>query len=227
MSSPAPPSRTPIRRRRFLLVTAVLVGLLFVFGVPWELPPSLRDASFSTLSRANFAQLAKSKPTPLPVPKVEEIFGLLHVVTGDAEEARFLSEAVDSDAAAQPINMTTYAGGDAKIDWRKTVARLTKKYPIVVFSKSYCPYSRRAKQLLETYNIHPAPKVIEVDLREDSEIIKTILTRLTQHSTFPNIVIRGKSIGGSDDLQALHAQRLLTKVLEQAGAVVRGDGSRE
>lgn len=57
----------------------------------------------------------------------------------------------------------------------------------------------------------------------DSDIVKAVLTRLTEHSTFPNIIIRGKSIGGSDDLQALHAQRTLTKVLEQAGAVVRND----
>ncbi|KAF9462433.1 glutaredoxin [Collybia nuda] len=121
--------------------------------------------------------------------------------------------------------MSVYAGGDARFDWGKEVRTINANYPVIVFSKSHNRYSRRAKKLLEAYDIQPAPKIIEVDLREDSNIIKSILTRLTHHSTFPNIIIRGKSIGGSDDLQALHVQRDLIKVLVEAGAEARDDGS--
>ncbi|KAF5385916.1 hypothetical protein D9615_002264 [Tricholomella constricta] len=222
MSTAAPTSRTSIRPRRILIFLAILIGFLFFFGVPWELPPSLRDAGMSALSRANIAHLAKSREEPAPLPKVDEIFGLLHMVTEDVVD-RALSEVEDLDPS-QPIDMTVYAGYE-KVDWTKTVKKLNEIYPVVVFSKSYCPFSRRAKKLLETYNIRPPPKIIEVDLRRDSVIIKSILSRLTQHHTFPNILIRGQSIGGSDELQALHAQRHLTKVLEKAGAVVQKDGS--
>ncbi|KAG6911160.1 hypothetical protein DXG01_003900 [Tephrocybe rancida] len=190
MSTPTPASWAPIRRRRFIIFISLLVGFLFFYGVPWELPPSLRDAGLSALSRANIVYHAKSKPE---APKVDEIYGLIHMVTEDVE--RVLTHVENLDPL-QPLNMTTYAG-EEEIDWLKTVQKLNKKYPVVVFSK--------------------------VALADD-DIIKAILGRLTQHHTFPNIIIRGRSIGGSDDLQALHAQRTLTKALEQAGAAVR-DGA--
>lgn len=47
-----------------------------------------------------------------------------------------------------------------------------------------------------------------------------MLTRLTSHSTFPNIFISGKSVGGSDDLQAMHRNGDLTNALEAAGVSV-------
>lgn len=49
-------------------------------------------------------------------------------------------------------------------------------------------------------------------------MIKHLLTRLTQHATFPNILLGGKSIGGSDRLQQLHADGTLKTSLEGAGA---------
>ena len=86
----------------------------------------------------------------------------------------------------------------------------------------------------------PAPKIIEVDIRgtsfkrpdhnsyanftslDDADLVKALLTRLTGHSTFPNIILRGKSLGGSDDLQALHSEGKLRKVLEESGLKVEG-----
>jgi len=101
-------------------------------------------------------------------------------------------------------------------------------------------FSKRAKELLASYDIQPPPTIVEVDIRgnvaaraflhiltpssDDGNVIKHLLTRLTNHSTFPNILIRGKSIGGSDDLQALHSNKSLTKLIEQAGAKARGAG---
>ncbi|KAF8134514.1 hypothetical protein EV363DRAFT_1582561 [Boletus edulis] len=89
-----------------------------------------------------------------------------------------------------------FAGGPG--GWEERLKVLREDYPLVVFSKSYCPYSKRAKKLLETYDLVPAPKVIEVDLRADSAHIKTLLIRLTDRSTFPNVILHGRSIGGSD-----------------------------
>ena len=60
---------------------------------------------------------------------------------------------------------------------------------------------------------------------DDGNVIKQVLTRLTNRSTFPNILLRGKSIGGSDDLNQLHADKLLAELIEKAGAIPRSDGS--
>lgn len=102
-------------------------------------------------------------------------------------------------------------------------------------------YSKKAKELLATYDLVPPPKIVEVDLRgnfafcdsvaqnqliiftEDGDLIKLILSRLTTHSTFPNIVLRGKSLGGSDDVQSLHDEKKLKPIFEQGGVHVMGD----
>ena len=60
---------------------------------------------------------------------------------------------------------------------------------------------------------------------DDGNVIKQVLTRLTNRSTFPNILLRGKSIGGSDDLNQLHVDKLLAELIEKAGAIPRSDGS--
>jgi hypothetical protein len=131
MSPTTPSARTPIRRRRFLFFTVLLLAALSIFGIPWELPPSLKDGNLqSALSRANIAKLVKSKSGA----KVDEIYGLLHLVTGDTEHEHILSQAVDLDPT-KPISLTVYAAGNSSIDWKKEVSDLNEKYPIVVFSK--------------------------------------------------------------------------------------------
>jgi len=202
-----PPCPNYLQRGLFFVL---LFGLVLYFGVPWELPQSLKDTDLSSLSRASIVQLFK--PTP-----VDELYGLLHFTT---TEKQFLTEIPDFDLS-EPVEMSVYAAGNTDLVWKKEVKKLNDKHPIVVFSKSYCPYSARAKQLLESLNITPPPKVIEVDLRDDASIIKSILTRLTHHSTFPNVIIRGKSLGGADRLQALHLDGKLVPLLEAAGAKVK------
>jgi len=130
--SPTPSARTPIRRRRFLFFTVLLLAAIFIFGVPWELPSSLRDGSLqSALSRANIAKLVQSKTSGA---KVDEIYGLLHLVTGDTENEHILSQAVVLDPT-KPISLKVYAAGNAGIDWNKAVHKLNEKYPVVIFSK--------------------------------------------------------------------------------------------
>ncbi|EIW83202.1 thioredoxin-like protein [Coniophora puteana RWD-64-598 SS2] len=99
----------------------------------------------------------------------------------------------------------------------ESIERRFEGMPLIVFSKTYCPYSRRAKALLASYNLSPAATIVEVDLRDDGDLIKHILTRLTGRGTFPNAILNGVSIGGSDDLHSLHAQGRLQEIIENAG----------
>ncbi|KAG1771625.1 thioredoxin-like protein [Suillus placidus] len=213
-STPRLPTRSFYRRRRLLLIPALLFSFFLFFSTPWSLPPLNLSGISSSLSRANIVSLVKGPP-------VEEIFGLLHFVTGDDD--RMLSHSVNPGA---PIDLTVYLGGDQP-EWKSHMRRLREEYPLIVFSKSYCPFSRKAKKLLETYNLSPPPKIIEVDLRDDGDFIKLILTRLTEHSTFPNIILNGQGLGGSDDLHTLRAQGKLKKMFENAGMTVREDMVKE
>jgi glutaredoxin-related protein len=58
---------------------------------------------------------------------------------------------------------------------------------------------------------------MEGSLADDGDFIKTVLTRLTGRSTFPNVILRGKSIGGADDITAMHNDGRLRQLLENAG----------
>jgi len=84
---------------------------------------------------------------------------------------------------------------------------------VVVFSKSWCPYCRRAKALLRELLGDDGVKVLELDQREDGDAIQGYLGEKTRQRTVPNIFINKKHIGGSDDLSALNASGELVKLL--------------
>ncbi|KAK7903427.1 hypothetical protein LTR67_001447 [Exophiala xenobiotica] len=121
---------------------------------------------------------------------------------------------------------------------REEFHNILKKSPIVIiFSKSYCPYSRRAKALLlETYTISPAPYVVELDLMtkpvprkhvgdQDEDIpaptlgrkLQDLLASLTGRRTVPNIMINAHSLGGGDDIASMDAQGTLIDEIKKMG----------
>ncbi|WVF71880.1 glutaredoxin [Kwoniella sp. CBS 6097] len=89
-----------------------------------------------------------------------------------------------------------------------------KRYRIVVFSKSYCPYSKKAKSILGEYHISPAPFIIELDQRSDMSALQTLLQRITGRRTVPNVLLDFASVGGSDDVTLLHAEGGLQRRFE-------------
>ncbi|CAG8517688.1 9669_t:CDS:2 [Ambispora gerdemannii] len=91
--------------------------------------------------------------------------------------------------------------------------------PVVIFSKTYCPYSRRAKHILAQYGVEPHPYIVEVDARDDSEEVKLALFKFTYQATFPNIFVDGWSIGGSEEVAILHANGKLKDLLIDAGVL--------
>ncbi len=90
---------------------------------------------------------------------------------------------------------------------------------VIIFSKSYCPYSRRAKGiLLEKYTIDPAPFVVELDQHPLGAKLQAKLGELTGRRTVPNVLVNGVSIGGGDDVAELDTnKKLADKIKELAG----------
>ena len=58
--------------------------------------------------------------------------------------------------------------------------------------------------------------------QDDDAAIKSLLIRLTGRSTFPNVILRGKSLGGYDSLKLLHDTGALEHELQRAGVKVTG-----
>ncbi|KAK4756157.1 hypothetical protein SAY87_006284 [Trapa incisa] len=77
------------------------------------------------------------------------------------------------------------------------VKKTVSSHKIVIFSKSYCPYCRRAKAVFKELN--QTPFVVELDQREDGYIIQAALGEIIKRHTVPQVFIDGKHIGGSDD----------------------------
>jgi glutaredoxin 3 len=50
-----------------------------------------------------------------------------------------------------------------------------------------------------------------------------VLTRLTGRSTFPNVILHGESIGGSDHITSMHKDNQLRQLFENAGLTVRAE----
>ncbi|KAL8976645.1 MAG: hypothetical protein Q9177_006809, partial [Variospora cf. flavescens] len=71
---------------------------------------------------------------------------------------------------------------------------ILKKGPIIIFSKSYCPYSKKAKDiLLDKYTIVPTPYVVELDEHTLGPGLQAALEKSTGRRTVPNVLINGKS----------------------------------
>jgi len=101
----------------------------------------------------------------------------------------------------------------------KRIQDLIDTHHVMVFSKTYCPYSAAAKRLLESYTTDF--KVLEVDEEPMDGDIKKILTKITRgHSTFPSIFFDGESIGGRDNLVALDTKHELKPRLESLGVAM-------
>ncbi|KAF2680355.1 glutaredoxin [Lentithecium fluviatile CBS 122367] len=95
------------------------------------------------------------------------------------------------------------------------VQSIIDENPVAVFSKSYCPYCRAAKQLLSESGAKFY--TIELDQVDDGSAIQSTLADITGQSTVPNIFIGQKHIGGNSELQA--KKRDLGSLLKDAGAV--------
>ncbi|KAH6765385.1 Glutaredoxin family protein [Perilla frutescens var. hirtella] len=85
---------------------------------------------------------------------------------------------------------------------------------IAIFSKSYCPYSLRAKRIFS--ELEEQPHVVELDLRDDGYKIQDVLLEMVGRRTVPQVFVNGKHIGGSDDLQAAVKSGELQNLLNKA-----------
>jgi glutaredoxin 3 len=99
------------------------------------------------------------------------------------------------------------------------VAReLMTSAPVVVFSKTYCPFCDKLKSLFNS--LHVPFTAIELDIRNDGDAIQAALAKETGLRTVPNVVIGGVSVGGCDDTHNLHRKGDLKSILSKQGIAI-------
>ncbi|RSL41986.1 hypothetical protein CEP53_012433 [Fusarium sp. AF-6] len=103
-----------------------------------------------------------------------------------------------------------------QLEARDELDSILKKSPVIIFSKSYCPYSKRAKGLLlEKYAITPEPYVVELDIHPQGQALQDQLLETTGRRTVPNIMVNGVSLGGADDIIEMdNADKLVAKIVD-------------
>ncbi|KAL5699800.1 Glutaredoxin-C4 [Ranunculus cassubicifolius] len=114
--------------------------------------------------------------------------------------------------------VSAIAAAESSSDLGSFVKKTISSHHIVIFSKSYCPYCKRAKSVFKALN--QTPYVIELDEREDGWGLQSALGEMVGRRTVPQVFINGKHIGGSDDTVEAYESGELAKLL---GVVERDD----
>ena len=71
--------------------------------------------------------------------------------------------------------------------------------PVMVYSKSTCPFCVTAKQVLGQIGVNFT--AIELNTMSEGGAIQDALQQMTNQRTVPNIFIGGEHLGGCSDLQ--------------------------
>ncbi|KAI8149194.1 glutaredoxin [Fennellomyces sp. T-0311] len=98
---------------------------------------------------------------------------------------------------------------------KELVKKSIAENPVMVFSKSYCPYCTGAKELFDDISVKY--NALELDLREDGPEIQKALFELTGQKTVPNVFVNSKHIGGFSDLETVHQSGKLQTLFKEAG----------
>ncbi|GIL70637.1 hypothetical protein Vretimale_3748 [Volvox reticuliferus] len=97
-----------------------------------------------------------------------------------------------------------------------TIKQTVADNKVFVYSKTYCPYCTRVKDLFTELRV--PYKVLELDtIGSEGAEIQDALQPITGRRTVPQVFVGGKFIGGCDDTMAAHAAGKLKIVLSEVG----------
>lgn len=96
---------------------------------------------------------------------------------------------------------------------KKEIESLVSSHKVQIFSKSYCPYCRRAKGIFDESGI--PYNALELDQVANGAEIQSTLAGITGQRTVPSVWINGKFVGGSDKVAELKAKGLLSGLVNQ------------
>merc|ERR1711997_515866 len=85
---------------------------------------------------------------------------------------------------------------------------------VVVVSKGYCPFCKRAKAIVEGCGIDSSKiNIFEIENDPNMQAIQAYMGKVTGGTTVPRIFIGGKFVGGCDEITKLHSSGKLREML--------------
>mmetsp|Transcript_52753 Transcript_52753/g.109901 ORF Transcript_52753/g.109901 Transcript_52753/m.109901 type:complete len:219 (+) Transcript_52753:22-678(+) len=123
---------------------------------------------------------------------------------------------ISAAAEAQQAAETVTAGPG---DHAFVTNQLQQKDILVLFSKSYCPFVKQAKEILSNLRPKPAMHVIELDQMGQPRHgpIQQVLRMRYGSSTVPQAFVNGTLIGGCQEISNLQGRGDLLPLLQKLG----------
>lgn len=189
------------RRSRLLGVSAVILVLIFIFVQTHSNQSSIGTSGGSPAGGAN-NDLATQHAQHAAVDKL---------AGGGAGQ--------QPQQPQQDGSSSNEAAFDAKIEFNEIMTLS----PVVLFSKTYCGYSKALKNLLQAeYEVSPGITVVELDKHKNGRLLQDYLAEISGRKTVPNLFINGISRGGSDEMKQLHLDgKLLSNLVSWGGKKVK------
>lgn len=92
-----------------------------------------------------------------------------------------------------------------------SVEEAVKAKDVVIFSKSWCPFCAKTKELFSKLEVDS--DIYELDKVDGGADIQAELKEITGQTTVPNVFIKGQHLGGNDDVQDANASGKLAELL--------------
>ncbi|KAF6039481.1 TXNRD1 [Bugula neritina] len=135
----------------------------------------------------------------------------LHSGGGVSELAKRLKTSTESDKDRSTFVIMPPTG-DQGTGALELVKDKIKSHPVMMFSKSYCPFCTALKELFKSLKIEY--EALELDLISNGAEIQQVLLNLSSQKTVPNVYIKEKHIGGHDSVVALHRENKLLPMMD-------------
>ncbi|ESO85238.1 hypothetical protein LOTGIDRAFT_235910 [Lottia gigantea] len=96
-------------------------------------------------------------------------------------------------------------------DLNALIQNYIKLNKVMVFSKSYCPFCTKVKDLFKSLNVEY--KSFELDKEENTDDLQNTLLQISGQKTVPNVYINGNHLGGCDSTLKAHSDGQLLKMI--------------
>ncbi|KAJ7267671.1 hypothetical protein B0H12DRAFT_1200798 [Mycena haematopus] len=109
----------------------------------------------------------------------------------------------------------------------RVVEDVWSRNPVLLYGKHYSPATRELKSILSNMNLRPPPFIMDVDTRDDVDVLSPMLSRLTGVPDLPILLIGGKPVGSLERIREMLASGELAQLIKSSGAVIGGGKRRK
>ncbi|CAI4057785.1 glutathione-disulfide reductase GRX6 SKDI_04G2260 [Saccharomyces kudriavzevii IFO 1802] len=212
-----PPNK---RNARILSITMLLLLLVFfivqnanflTIETKEEKPFQVFSTNMDSLSVGSSKKLA-TEPTSAIKKGSSEVDEEINEIKQKVGLQQPIASADDSLSA---LKSDKGSGTGKGFNVQKEYSLMLDLSPVIIFSKSVCPYSRNMKELLENeYQFLPNYYIIELDKHGHGEELQEYIRLMTGRGAVPNLLINGISRGGNEEIRGLHSQGKLLGSLQ-------------